>query len=128
MVATRNGYTDRATFDYTANFPASKDAASSFYNNFYLGWTAGTNYYYSIYTTSSNSGYLSAATPTYGVTVPIYGNTLYSSSTAFVVTVDLNGHTLYSNQRTQGPFKGSFIQLTASSFATLYGCGATLHY
>lgn len=129
MVATRNGYTDRATFNYNTAFPASKDSASSFYNNFYLGWTAGTsNYYYSIYSTSINSGYLSEATPTYGVTVPIYGNTLVSSSTGFVVSVDLSGFTLYNNKRTSGPFRGSFIKLTTSSFSTLYGCGATLHY
>lgn len=40
------------------------------------------------------------------------------------IAVNLNQFTLYSNQRTQGPFYGSFMQLTMSGFSSLYGCGA----
>ena len=62
------------------------------------------------------------------MTTSIYGSTLRSYSTSFTLKVNLNGHTLFSNQRTTGHFTGSFIQVTATSFSTLYGCGAHLHY
>lgn len=43
------------------------------------------------------------------------------------VAINLNGYKLYSNQRTQGPFYGSYISLTLNSFSTLYGCGAVVY-
>jgi hypothetical protein len=43
------------------------------------------------------------------------------------VAVSLSGYTLYSNQRTQGPYYGSFIRLTLSGFSTLYGCGVNIY-
>jgi hypothetical protein len=127
MIARYNGYTSSMTFSYTALFPDSKDAAGSFYN-YYIGWTVGDySWYYSIYSTSSNSGYLSSATPSYSATVPIYGSYLNSYSSPFVLNINLNGQTLYSNQRTSGPFRGSFIQIQASGFSGIYGCGAYLY-
>ena len=60
--------------------------------------------------------------------MPIYGSTLQSYTSPFVLAINLNGFTLYSNQRTQGQNTGSFIQITVSSFTTLYGCGAYLEY
>ena len=128
-MAQRKGSQSITTFDYTATFPQSKDMASSPYYSGYIGWTrGGASTYYSEYTWSYSSSMLTQATPTYGVTVPIYGSTLKSYSSPFVVAVDLNGHTLYSNQRTVGPNTGSFIEVTASSFTTLYGCGVYLEY
>ena len=62
------------------------------------------------------------------MTVPIYGSYLRTYSSPYVVSVDLTGKTLYSNQRTVGPFIGSFIQVQASGFSAIYGCGAYLHY
>lgn len=61
------------------------------------------------------------------MTVPIYGSYLNSYSSPFVLSINLNGHTLYSNQRTVGPFKGSFIQVQASGFSGIFGCGAYLY-
>lgn len=128
MIARYNGNTSSMTFSYTAFFPDSKDAASSFYN-YYIGWTVGEySWYYSIYSTTSNSSYLSSRTPSYSATVPIYGSYLNSYSSSFVLNINLNGQTLYSNQRTVGPFKGSFIQIQASGFSGIYGCGAYLYY
>ena len=126
IVAQPKGSVSTNTFDYTGTFPQSKDVTSSFYSG-YCGWTrGGTGNYYAEYTWTANSGYLSEATPTYGVAVPIYGSTLVSYSSPFVIAINLNGHALYSNQRTTGQNTGSFIQITASSFSTLYGCGAYL--
>lgn len=126
MIARRTGSTYYATFNYNINFPQSKDTGSSYSR--YVGWTdGGYNRYYSLSSTTSSSSYLTEATPTFLVTVPLYGNTLQTTSTAFVVSIDLNGFKLYSNQRTTGHFTGSFIKLTTSNFATLYGCGAYLY-
>ena len=128
MIARSSAYTSIMTFNYAANFPNSKDAASSFYS-YYIGWTVGSySWYYSIYNPTSNSNYLTSATPSQGVTVPIYGSYLNSYTSPFVLSIDLTGKTLYSNQRTVGPFKGSFIQVQASGFSAIYGCGAYLHY
>lgn len=122
----RSGSTSTATFNYNALFPQSKDSGSSY--NRYIGWTRGSySSYYSIDSTSKTSGNMSEATPSYDVTVPIYGHTVKTYSTLFVVSVDLNGFKLYSNQRTSGPFEGSFIKLTTSSFSALFGCGAYLY-
>jgi len=128
MVVTYNGPTQSMTFNYNAFFPDSKDALGSLYN-YYIGWTVGGySWYYAIYSTTANSGYLSPATPSYGATVPIYGSYLVSYSSPFVISVDLTNKVLYSNQRTVGPFIGSFIQLQASGFSAIYGCGAYLYY
>ena len=129
LVAQRIGSTSTNTFDYTGVFPESKDASSSFYSG-YVGWTRGgsNSSYYSENSWTYSQSYLSEAAPTYGVTVPIYGSTLQSYTSPFVLAVNLNGFTLYSNQRTLGQNTGSFIQITASSFTTLYGCGAYLEY
>ncbi len=128
MVAQSSASTSLMTFSYTALFPDSKDIASSFYT-YYIGFTAGGyNYYYSIHSTTSNSNYLSSATPTRGVAVPIYGSSLNTYTSPFVLSIDLSGKTLYSNQRTVGPFKGSFIQVQASGFSAIFGCGAYLQY
>jgi hypothetical protein len=126
LVAQPKGTISTFTIDYTATFPQTKDMATSYYSG-YAGWTrGGTSTYYSTHTWTYSSSKLAQATPTYGVAVPIYGSTLKSYSSPFVVAVNLNGYTLYSNQRTTGPNTGSFIEVTASSFTTLYGCSATL--
>jgi hypothetical protein len=128
LVARYNGYTRTMIFNYAAAFPDSKDQANSFYK-YYIGWTAGGfSWYYSIHSTTANPDYLSPATPSYGVDVPIYGSFLRTYASPYVLSVDLNNKHLYSNQRTVGPFIGSFIQLQASGFSAIFGCGAYLHY
>lgn len=128
MIARYNSSTNNISFSYNALFPDSKDAASSFYK-YYVGFTAGGySYYKCINSTTSTSGYLSPATPTYGVNISIYGSYLKTYSSPFVLSVNLDGKTLYSNQRTVGPFIGSYIKLQASGFSSISGCGAYLEY
>jgi hypothetical protein len=128
LVAQIKGTTSVNTFDYTGIFPESKDYNTGFYN-VYVGWTrGGTSSYYATYTFTANKNQLTEATPAYGVTVPLFGNTLRTYSSPFVIKVNLNGFTLYNSGWAVGPNIGSFIQVTASSFTTLYGCGAYLYY
>jgi hypothetical protein len=128
MVAVANSYTNTFVFDYTALFPDSKDLATSFYY-YYLAMTyGGYTYYYSIYSTTANQGYLQYAVPSNAVAVPVFGNTLETYSSPFVMSVNLNGFKLYSNQRTTGPFIGSYINVVASGFTQISGCGVYLYY
>jgi hypothetical protein len=128
-VVSRSSSTPSATFvyNYAANFPDSKDYSNSYYGYFMAMTVGDYSYYYCTYTTTVNQGYLSYATPTYGVTVPVFGNTLQTYSSPFVFSVDLTGFKLYSNQRTVGPFIGSFIQVVASGFTAISGCGVYLY-
>lgn len=129
MIAQLKGSYYDKTFDYTGVFPQSKDYATSFYD-VYAGWSVDSSgsRYYSVQSFTADKNKLTEATPTYGVKPSLFGSTLKSYSSSFVASVNLNGHTLYSNQRTMGHNQGSFIQVTMSSFSTLYGCGAKLHY
>ena len=62
------------------------------------------------------------------MTHSLLGNDLSSYSSSFAYKINLNGYTLFSNQRTYGQFQGAYIKMSFTSFSTLYGCGAYLHY
>lgn len=128
LVAEIVGYTYTQTLSGYYNFPQSDDAASSFYG-YYMGWTAshGWNYYTNVISSSLNPGYLSPATPSLTIGPAIYSNTVQYTKSLMTVAINLNGYNLYSNQRTQGPYYGSYISLTLNSFTTLYGCGVVLY-
>jgi hypothetical protein len=129
MIAVSSANTYYLVLNYAALFPDSKDYASSFYNQYIAITISGYQYYYSIWSnTNVNAGYLQYAIPTNGIAVPVFGNNLQSYSTPYTFSVNLAGFKLYSNQRTTGPFYGSLIQVIASGFSQISGCGVYLYY
>lgn len=123
LVAQYAGSTYYLNITDNLNFPQSQEASSSYYTT-YIGWTSGGyGYYYYLWSGSLNTGYLSPATPSVGLTPATYSTNLQYAKSLMSVSAALSGYTLYSNYRTQGPFYGSKIVLTLSGFSTLYGCG-----
>jgi len=113
----------------------SDDFKTSFFTT-YIGWGPATadNRYYHVYQRNIDSTYLSASTPAYSATPPIYGSNLGVTlsgtpsgySTSLTLAVNLNGKSIYSSSINYGQYRGSFMKLTLSGFSSLYNCGATL--
>jgi hypothetical protein len=126
LVVQYSGYTQTMNLTDNLNFPQSQEASGSY--STYMGWSSGGwGFYYHIWTGTLNSAYLSPAAPSIGYAPATFSTNLQYTKSLMAVAVNLNGFTLYSNQRTQGPFYGSYISLTLSGFSTLYGCGVNIY-